>query len=59
MKSNVTQVKVTKPMAGQALIAYKDGEGNEHSHLETDATKADAMTDALTAVSKLGVWLPE
>lgn len=52
------KVKVTKPATDEALITWIDQDGNEKTYLETNATKANAATDALTAADKLGVWLP-
>lgn len=50
--------KVERPQAGQALITLLNGDGSVmQEHLETDPVKADAMTDALDSVGKLGVEL--
>ena len=51
--------KVTRPQAGQALIEMLNPDGSTRdSFLETNAAKADAMTNALENApggSKLGV----
>lgn len=52
------KVKITKPADDQALITTQNVQtGVERTQLEIDAAKANAMTDALTAAGKLGVWL--
>lgn len=52
------KVKITKPADDQALITTQNIQtGIERTQLETDAGKANAMTAALTAAGKLGVWL--
>ena len=50
------KLNVTKPGAGQARIVVTDKNGTvTHDQTETDAAKADALTDALTGAGKLGV----
>lgn len=53
------KIRVERPQAGQARICVLDPDGEiEHEFLETDPTKADAMTNALENAeggSKLGV----
>ncbi len=49
--------RVTRPLPDQALIEVTINGGPVQSYLETDAAKANAMTDALEAIGKLGVWV--
>ena len=53
------KIRVERPQAGQARICLLNAEGEiVQEHLETNATKADAMTNALENApggSKLGV----
>ena len=48
-------INITKPQAGQALVVLTYPNGETRTFLETDATKADALTDAIDAASMLGV----
>ena len=48
--------RVERPQAGQARIYILGPDGLIiQEHLETDAAKADAMTDAPEAEGKLGI----
>ena len=53
------KVRIERPQAGQARICLLGPDGEVmHEHIETDAAKADAMTNALENApggSKLGV----